>query len=230
MYMRAIPRAAALLRQPLLGAVRTHTPLATRSVARGPTVLQSVRFQTSPPKQENAAAEAKPAPENNQNADGQKADGQGADAKPKASLMERFRAIMRNYGWWALGVYMIMSGIDLSVAFIGVHYAGGEYIKELENKARELFGVSKKEIKEAPVKDESPANTFLRRLAKDEATEQLIAQLTTEFVIAFGIHKTLFLPVRAGITALITPRLVHWLVRRGWARPLRATTAAQRTP
>lgn len=225
MYMRAIPRAAALLRQPLLGAVRTHMPMVTRSVVQGPTVLQSVRFQTSGPKQENTTAGANPTPEHKQNSDGQK-----ADVKPKVSLMERFRAIMRNYGWWALGVYMIMSGIDLSVAFICVHYAGGEYIKDLENKARELFGVSKKEIKEASAKDESPANTLLRHLAKDEATEQLIAQLTTEFVIAFGIHKTLFLPLRAGITALITPRLVHWLIRRGWARPLRAATAPPRTP
>jgi hypothetical protein len=36
-------------------------------------------------------------------------------------------------------------------------------------------------------------------------------------VLAYTIHKTLFLPVRVGLTAAFTPRLVAWLGKRGWA-------------
>ena len=140
--------------------------------------------------------------------------------------MERFRAIMRNYGWWALGVYMIMSGVDMTFAFVCVHFAGGDKVKELENKARQAFGISKKDMKQPSGSDDSDAKSFLQVIAADKETKELIAQLTTEFVIAFGIHKTLFLPVRAGITAAITPRLVRWLIKRGWARPPRAAAPA----
>lgn len=31
------------------------------------------------------------------------------------------------------------------------------------------------------------------------------------------MHKTLFLPLRVGLTAYLTPRLVGWLRTRGWA-------------
>ena len=36
-------------------------------------------------------------------------------------------------------------------------------------------------------------------------------------VLAYTIHKTLFLPVRVGLTAGLTPKLVNWLRARGWA-------------
>jgi hypothetical protein len=36
-------------------------------------------------------------------------------------------------------------------------------------------------------------------------------------VLAYTIHKTLFFPVRVGLTAGLTPKLVGWLSRRGWA-------------
>jgi N-terminal acetyltransferase 2 len=35
-------------------------------------------------------------------------------------------------------------------------------------------------------------------------------------VLAWTIHKTIFLPVRVGLTAAFTPRLVNWLRARGW--------------
>ncbi|WFD33889.1 DUF1279 super [Malassezia cuniculi] len=217
-------------------AAHTYTPLIARSsVVRAPVALhpavQMMRFQsTVPPKPDHVAPAADTttsAPRATQA--GPQEGGANQEPPKKPSFMERFRTIMRNYGWWALGVYMIMSGIDLTFAFICVHFAGGEHIKELEHKARKIFGVSKKEVKEASGPDDSDLKTFLRFLAKDKETEELIAQLTTEFIIAFGIHKTLFLPVRAGITAAITPRLVRWLIRKGWARPPRTAAVAAAT-
>ena len=46
-------------------------------------------------------------------------------------------------------------------------------------------------------------------------------------VLAYTIHKTLFLPVRVGLTAAVTPRLVGWLRSRGWAGSAGTKRAAQ---
>ena len=56
---------------------------------------------------------------------------------------------------------------------------------------------------------------------KNSEFELLLARLSTEFVLAFAIHKTIMLPVRAGITLMITPPIVRWLVKRGWVRPVK---------
>ncbi len=37
-----------------------------------------------------------------------------------------------------------------------------------------------------------------------------------EVALAYAIHKTALLPLRAGLTVAWTPRLVGWLTRRGW--------------
>lgn len=46
-------------------------------------------------------------------------------------------------------------------------------------------------------------------------------------VLAYTVHKTLFLPVRVGLTAALTPKLVGWLGRRGWAGGAGTKRAAQ---
>jgi len=46
-------------------------------------------------------------------------------------------------------------------------------------------------------------------------------------VLAYGIHKTLFLPLRVGLTAGLTPRLVKWLRTKGWAGSEGTRRAAQ---
>ena len=37
-----------------------------------------------------------------------------------------------------------------------------------------------------------------------------------EVALAYALHKTALLPVRAGLTVAVTPRLVGWLAARGW--------------
>lgn len=37
-----------------------------------------------------------------------------------------------------------------------------------------------------------------------------------EVVLAYTIHKTALLPLRAGLTVAWTPKLVGWMTRRGW--------------
>lgn len=37
-----------------------------------------------------------------------------------------------------------------------------------------------------------------------------------EVALAYAIHKTALLPVRAGLTVAWTPKVVEWLAARGW--------------
>jgi len=53
--------------------------------------------------------------------------------------------------------------------------------------------------------------------------EGLIAMV----ILAYTVHKTLFLPFRVGLTAVLTPKLVNWLTMRGWTG--RAGTARAAT-
>lgn len=50
-----------------------------------------------------------------------------------------------------------------------------------------------------------------------QATGRVVkASLWTEAVIAYGIHKALFIFIRVPITVAVTPAIVKGLVKRGW--------------
>lgn len=151
---------------------------------------------------------------------------EGDEPSKTASTMQRLRFMMKRYGWWAVGIYLVVGTVDLSIAMVIVHSLGGEYVKELEHRARDWLGLDKKapETTETAEKEarsaakEAYESTKPHDAAPDEREESLYGQLVAEFVIAYGIHKTLFLLPRAAITLAITPKCVRWLVRRGWAR------------
>ncbi|KAH9057312.1 hypothetical protein EDB87DRAFT_1752583 [Lactarius vividus] len=60
-----------------------------------------------------------------------------------------------------------------------------------------------------------PGRDEIDEVSKAVATGQ--EGLYAMLVLAFAVHKTLFLPVRIGVTAAFTPRFVKWLRARGWA-------------
>ena len=147
----------------------------------------------------------------------------------RLSFYQRFKTIMKLYGWWALGIYSLLSGIDLTLTFAGIHFLGGEHVEELEALLYKWIGPMLKKLK----KEEEPKeNTFFTYVKgwftteeKANEMEHLIARLSGEFVLAFAIHKTFLVPVRAGLTILITPGIVRWLIKRGLARPLKTTAS-----
>ncbi|WFC98616.1 DUF1279 super [Malassezia yamatoensis] len=146
-----------------------------------------------------------------------------AEKVASVGFRQRLRDIMRRYGWWALGIYLAIGLVDLSVALAAVHYYGGDRVQEIERVVRGWVGLSKKEEEEMLQQpSDSDKTRPLIAVQKDSSDMQkLLAQLSTELVLAYGIHKTLLLPPRAAITAAITPSVVRWFVRRGWARPIK---------
>jgi N-terminal acetyltransferase 2 len=117
---------------------------------------------------------------------------------------------MKKYGWYAVGVYFTVSIVDFAIAFAGINLLGADYVSSLATSAKAwVFGLVYSRPPEPgreEIEDVS-GNVALR------GQEGLYAML----VLAYTVHKTLFLPVRIGFTAAFTPRIVNWLRARGWA-------------
>jgi hypothetical protein len=133
--------------------------------------------------------------------------------------------LMTKYGRHALAVYLVLSAIDLGLSFILVHLAGAdkiEWVKDYvvaqwrsvrygSDAANEMKRI---EDEEQRIKDAEEAAAGGDKGSSRKKKQN--AMLWAEFALAYGIHKTLLLPVRVGATAAVTPKLVHWLTARGW--------------
>lgn len=117
--------------------------------------------------------------------------------QPNQSLTQRFKQLSQKYGWVAVGVYTAISVFDFSLAFTVVNVAGAERVKKVENKVLDWVGMNTSNPSDEQVKEDKNS----------------IWAMT---VLAYGIHKTLFLPPRLALAAGITPRLVKELQRRGY--------------
>ena len=140
---------------------------------------------------------------------------------------------MKKYGRHALGVYLFLSAIDFGVAFLGVHLVGAERLEAVKDMAMEQWRkyrpgleTDNELIDDATDKAGRAAMEVLEKAQEGkEASEagastqrkrSRTAMLWAEAALAYTIHKTLFLPVRVGLTAAWTPKLVKWLTLRGW--------------
>ncbi|KAI0081873.1 hypothetical protein K474DRAFT_1006787 [Panus rudis PR-1116 ss-1] len=129
---------------------------------------------------------------------------------PDASLSQRLKHLIKSYGWYALGVYVIISTIDFTIAFAAVNMFGAEHVARVAASVKEFFLGFIHSKPPEPGREEMDA---VSSHANGSGHEGLYAMI----VLAYTIHKTVFLPIRVGLTAAATPKLVHWLRQRGWA-------------
>lgn len=134
------------------------------------------------------------------------------------SLSQRLKHLVKAYGWYALGVYIVLSTLDFGIAFVGINLLGAEYVSRIAAQAKSLVSDM------LPSKPVEPGRDQIERVAHPNqvGSEGLWAMI----VLAYTVHKTLFLPVRVGLTAALTPRLVGWLRQKGWAGSAGARQAA----
>ncbi|KAF8514198.1 hypothetical protein BU17DRAFT_52834 [Hysterangium stoloniferum] len=122
--------------------------------------------------------------------------------EPPQNLSGRLKSLIKSYGWYALGVYVVISTLDFGVAFAAINLLGADYVSSVTSAAKsfvyDLIGHTPPEGPDSK--------------AAAGGNEGMYAML----VLAYTVHKTLFLPVRIGLTAAVTPRLVGWLRQRGW--------------
>ncbi|KAG2181374.1 hypothetical protein INT43_008957 [Umbelopsis isabellina] len=121
-------------------------------------------------------------------------------AEENPSTKQKLKSFMKKYGAVGVGVYLSLSAVDLSLTMLAISFTGAERVKQVEDwvmtKIKNSVGL---EHKVSPNKrtDEKPS-------------------LWAIFVIAYGIHKTVFLPFRLGLTAAITPFLAKKLRQMGF--------------
>ena len=104
-------------------------------------------------------------------------------------------------------MYFLVGAVDFGVAFAAVNLIGAEHVSRIATSAKEsVYGIFTSRPPE-PGRDEMD-----KAVGQPGAREGLYAMI----VLAWTVHKTLFLPLRVGLTAAFTPRLVNWLRSRGW--------------
>ncbi|QLQ79831.1 hypothetical protein HG537_0C04800 [Torulaspora globosa] len=148
--------------------------------------------------------------------------------KPKG-----IKGLMQLYGYSALGVYLALTALDLPLCFLMVHSLGEERIKVYLNKVKNAFGfgiaeedVTKQVREQLALKEERERTGKNYELSWWERFKQ--STLLAEFLIAYGIHKSLIV-VRLPLTAAITPATVRILQKWGFniGNPKMLKTLAQ---
>ncbi|KAI0000459.1 hypothetical protein BJV77DRAFT_1058061 [Russula vinacea] len=133
-----------------------------------------------------------------------------ATPTPPSSLSQRLKTLIKTYGWYAAGVYFAISVIDFAVAFAGINLLGADYVSSVAASAKAwVFSL----VYTRPPEPGREEIEDVSRNVTEGGQEGLYAML----VLAYTVHKTLFLPIRIGGTAAFTPRIVNWLRARGWA-------------
>lgn len=149
--------------------------------------------------------------------------------KPDTSLTGRMKDLSKKYGRAAILVYLGISLIDFGVAFAAVHALGtdriGSYEDALFRTIKDWTGYKKKTVNQVQQATEDVVQDTASQAQEASGTGK--ASLWTEVVIAYGIHKALFIFIRIPVTVAITPAIVKGLVKRGWKIGPAAASAAK---
>ncbi|EAS33202.3 uncharacterized protein CIMG_04226 [Coccidioides immitis RS] len=145
------------------------------------------------------------------------------------SFSERMRKLSREYGWSALGIYLLLSALDFPFCFAAVRLLGveriGHYehvvVESMKNILRPIFGARKDTTENLYGGDVAMA-TSVERAALDHGVMKAggkpageEASIWTQLALAYAVHKSLIF-LRVPLTAAVTPKVVKTLRRWGW--------------
>lgn len=130
----------------------------------------------------------------------------GAKKKPSG-----LKALMQEYGYIGLVVYLGIGCIDLPLCYLLVHSQGEDKIREYQDKALSWIGMKpEKKTHNDNTDSETPAANGKEGEEKQEKS----STFWTELALAYAIHKSLIF-IRLPITAAITPAVVSKLRAMG---------------
>ncbi|KAL8807147.1 MAG: hypothetical protein Q9200_004780 [Gallowayella weberi] len=161
--------------------------------------------------------------------------------EPSLSFSQRLRKLSREYGWSAMGVYLLLSALDFPFCFLAVRWVGAERIGHYESvvieAVKKVFkyasgsgsgsgsGSPQVEVESAgvrveeygnvdPTKDQFSVPTYDHGVNEAEQRNKSDnANIWTQLALAYAIHKS-FIFIRVPLTAAVTPKVVK--VLRGW--------------
>ncbi|RPA95455.1 hypothetical protein L873DRAFT_1812760 [Choiromyces venosus 120613-1] len=146
--------------------------------------------------------------------------------KPQ-TLSARLKHLSREYGYSALGVYLLLSALDFPFCFLAVRYFGTERINKLEASAIGFvkpYWVSLRSAIGYPVpvpvggvveEEEEKGRGRWDEVKDAEGEVAKGASIWTELALAYAIHKS-FIFIRVPLTAAVTPKVVKVLRSWGW--------------
>lgn len=143
----------------------------------------------------------------------------GPEPEP-TSAYARFKVLAKKYGWYAFGMYWILSTVDFTLSYAVVHGVGAERIEPLLASSLRQFRLwrhGEEETKQLEAEDVKRRAEVKKESQGKGGKYWGSRMMWAEIAIAYTIHKTLLLPFRAGLTAAWTPKVVKWLRARGWA-------------
>ncbi|KAI8969708.1 hypothetical protein BDB01DRAFT_731995 [Pilobolus umbonatus] len=117
--------------------------------------------------------------------------------------MSKLKTLTRKYGFSSVLVYLGVGAIDLGITFGVIQYTGSDKIKQVERHVLDYVNEVKTQW------------GFPNQI---QPTQGDSSSLASVFLLAYGIHKTLLLPVRLGVTAAITPSIVKKVHQLGWTK------------
>ncbi|KAE8376489.1 hypothetical protein BDV26DRAFT_294044 [Aspergillus bertholletiae] len=144
-------------------------------------------------------------------------------SEQSGSLSQRLKALSREYGWSALGVYLLLSAMDFPFCFAAVRFLGAEKVGYYEHVVVEAFkgavGTVLPSVQEVQFREETNSSSDSSKGdVEGSAVEKKLdegASLWTQVALAYAIHKSLIF-IRVPLTAAITPKVVKVLRQWGW--------------
>lgn len=136
------------------------------------------------------------------------------------SAYARFKLLAKKYGWYAFGMYWILSTIDFTLSFVLVHSLGAERIEPILASSLRTYRTwrhGEEETKRLEEEDVKRREEVKKETEGKKGGYWGSRMFWAEVLLAYTIHKTALLPIRAGLTAAWTPKVVKWLRARGWA-------------
>ncbi|RMJ28328.1 peptide alpha-N-acetyltransferase Nat2 [Aspergillus sp. HF37] len=140
-----------------------------------------------------------------------------------ASFSQRMRRLSREYGWSALGVYLLLSALDFPFCFAAVRLLGvdriGHYEQVIMDSLRSVlpggFGGLEEEGGSGSEGDGDGAGDESQIARANRRNSGAEASIWTQLALAYAIHKS-FIFLRVPLTAAVTPKVVKVLRRWGW--------------
>ncbi|CAO3625067.1 unnamed protein product [Cunninghamella echinulata] len=140
----------------------------------------------------------------------------------------KFKQLAKKYGPSGVLVYLGVGCIDLGLTFVTIQLVGAEKVKKIEriaidtyHETKEKFGLKTTTAKiEASIDSDKGGENEngIVKSTTDNKNGDLHPSLASVFLLSYGIHKTLLLPVRLAITTAITPAFVRKIHALGWAK------------
>ncbi|KAF3007763.1 hypothetical protein E8E13_010142 [Curvularia kusanoi] len=149
--------------------------------------------------------------------------------EPAQSLSQKLKALSKEYGWAALGVYLGLSALDFPICFLAVRLLGTDRIGHYEEVVKDGFwNLVRLVIPDAgttSAEKHAQAQTTdatLREGMPDDGEAATVkarnggdASIWTQLGLAYLVHKSLIF-IRVPLTAAVLPKVVKTLRKWGY--------------